>query len=168
MGLNDIFEQPEKPLEEKKLEVITSEEALLDTLLAYFENSKYLQWKLLPEDGKKYFDECMKYLQRFTIEPKIIYRFNEKAKMPASVGERQALGLCLSAMIQISYNQGFNDFEFKEVPASCLGGFLQGQQNNKIKIKVGKSKGVWFLDSAENAVMEIQDDNGFGSRNVRK
>ncbi|MBI4448169.1 hypothetical protein HY643_04255 [Candidatus Woesearchaeota archaeon] len=182
MALHDVFGTLEKPVEEKKLEVVVSEEAVLDELLAYFEQNKYEGWKGTFQECNDYLDSCLQYLQTFKVTPKIVSSFYKKFGKAKEGSE--ALGVYLSAMIQTSYDQGFNNFEFGKIHAHCFGSFLQGQKGRQIQIKVGTIKGpfalvyakycsldvetiigVQSLSNAENCVAEITNYTGdlFGS-----
>ncbi|MBI4447708.1 hypothetical protein HY643_01895 [Candidatus Woesearchaeota archaeon] len=56
----------------------------------------------------------------------------------------------LSAMIQTSYNQGFNNFKFGEVDAGFFGNSLEGKEGNTLIIDVGKIVGEGALCDANN------------------
>ncbi|MBI4448324.1 hypothetical protein HY643_05060 [Candidatus Woesearchaeota archaeon] len=159
MSLNDVFWQAEKPEEEKKLEVITTEESVLDDLMAYFEQTSNEEWKSVSNKAKEYFDTCLKDLQSFRLTPKTITNFNQKVGK-LKENEMQSLGICLSAMIQTSYNHGFNDFEFEEIVADCFGAFLQGTEDNLLKIKAKKIIGVDTLYRAINFSLIAETANG--------
>ncbi|MBI4448199.1 hypothetical protein HY643_04405, partial [Candidatus Woesearchaeota archaeon] len=92
---------------------------------------------------------------------------------------KECLGMLLSALIQTSYQQGFNDFEFEEVNAHFFGTLLEGKEEDKIRIKAKKIGGhsplclakncfltakiiesFWLLDNAQDCVAEITHYQG--------
>ncbi|MBI4448248.1 hypothetical protein HY643_04665 [Candidatus Woesearchaeota archaeon] len=138
MGLENVFGKPEKPEEEKKLQVIVSEEAILDDLFRFFEKS---------HDGVEGFNACKSYLntipnllQSYKISPKLIRKFYEKARMKQD--ELTYLSLDLSAMMHASYQQGYNNFGFGEVDVGGFGILLQGTKSNPIKINISTMRGT--------------------------
>ncbi|MBI4447776.1 hypothetical protein HY643_02255 [Candidatus Woesearchaeota archaeon] len=162
MGLENVFGTPEKVEPEKNLQVIVSDKSVQDKtlveLLAYFEQSIHLN---APSEEKFYtyrFDS-----QRFKIKPELISAVNEnwdtkKFNWPA----KAYFGIFLSALIQTSYNQGFNDFEFSIINADYFGAFLQTQQNKPIRIKAETIHGYWVLERANYCIAEIQNYQGDG------
>ncbi|MBI4447711.1 hypothetical protein HY643_01915, partial [Candidatus Woesearchaeota archaeon] len=74
MGLENVFGTVEKPEEEKKLQVVVSDESVVDELMARFEQS-------LPSDLFDFradFDFYKESLKNFKISPEQIRKFNEK------------------------------------------------------------------------------------------
>ncbi|MBI4448073.1 hypothetical protein HY643_03775 [Candidatus Woesearchaeota archaeon] len=176
MGLENVFGKVEKPVEEKKLEVIMADETALIEWLAYFK-------RLTPPD----FDTVglalasfKEYLQTFHITPQIITKFcatvnTEKFERV----QKSDFGVFLSALIQTSYSQGNNGFQFEEINANCFGAFLEGKKGDEIRIKADKINGnetLWFakycdlmveevkgnyaLERAENCSLTVKDLNG--------
>ncbi|MBI4447807.1 hypothetical protein HY643_02410 [Candidatus Woesearchaeota archaeon] len=151
MGLEKVFGTAEKPVEEKKLQVIASEEAAIKDWQDYFDKTK----EYLPDffKLKEYFEESLKFLQTFRIQPTLINRFNENNKFHVSILEmvRHGFwGVFFSSLIQTSYDQGFNNFEFEEVQAWQFGNYLKGKEEDKIRIKAEKINGEFVFGIAEN------------------
>ncbi|MBI4447567.1 hypothetical protein HY643_01170 [Candidatus Woesearchaeota archaeon] len=161
MGLNNVFGTPEKLVEEeKKLEVIVSDESVIDDLTAYFAKMKNNWYGLY--QGRRYFEESQKFLQAYKkITPELISKFNEKsAQYPIDMRESRYLGILFSSLIQTSYNQGFNNFKFKNVNAQFFGTFLQGKKGNPIRIEVETSNGHNLLNDAEDCSLKVRTING--------
>ncbi|MBI4448330.1 hypothetical protein HY643_05090, partial [Candidatus Woesearchaeota archaeon] len=75
MGLDKIFqEKAEKPVEEKKLEVITSDKYVLGEWMAYFESISEKMGVFSEAD----FLRAQKFFQSFQTSPKLINKFNRK------------------------------------------------------------------------------------------
>ncbi|MBI4448329.1 hypothetical protein HY643_05085 [Candidatus Woesearchaeota archaeon] len=159
MGLENVFGKPEQVVEEKKLEVIASDESVVGELLIFFKKNKYKEWKNWDE-CKEYFNNAStsNFLKSFQISPKRIRKFNEKAKIKGNYQE--SFGLYLSALIQASYNQGFNDFEFKEIVADCFGAYLKGKEGSPIKIQIETLNGKANFAYAQNFFAQITNLNG--------
>ncbi|MBI4447888.1 hypothetical protein HY643_02815, partial [Candidatus Woesearchaeota archaeon] len=77
--------------------------------------------------------------------------------------EKWHLGLFLSILIQTSYNQGFNDFEFEEINADDFGSCLNGKNEDKIRIKAEKINGRNTLEYAEFCSLNAGTINGGGA-----
>ncbi|MBI4448177.1 hypothetical protein HY643_04295, partial [Candidatus Woesearchaeota archaeon] len=156
MGLNDVFEQAEKPAEEKNLQVIVSEESVEDETLVkvinFFETTKPSFY-----DHRNQFDLCKKELDKYRITPNLIKRLSE-----GNVNGIQGMyfSFFLSALIHTSYEQGFNDFELGEVNANLFGAHLQGQADNPIRIKAKKIIGNYSLYHAEHCSLTAEKING--------
>ncbi|MBI4447447.1 hypothetical protein HY643_00550 [Candidatus Woesearchaeota archaeon] len=165
MGLDKIFqEKAEKPAEERKLQVIITEEVVVDDLTAYFERSIPPKLEVngyWDDDFKKYFN----HLSNFNITPKLIAQLNEKIPnkgKPLDILHRpfrlctpldyynSYKGIFLSALIQASYNKGFNNFELGEINADHFGCYLKGKAENPIKLKIGKINGSLIFRDAIN------------------
>ncbi|MBI4448198.1 hypothetical protein HY643_04400, partial [Candidatus Woesearchaeota archaeon] len=179
MGLDKIFqEKAEKVEEEKKLQVITSEESVIDELFSYLvdsskqANKEYIWFEEMRQDFLK-FNE---FLKSYKITPSLIGEFDSKVNhKKICFGDKGYLGVFLSSLIQNSHNQGFNDFLFKKVKAEYFGAFLHGKENN-LRIKVSSINkrgsfyhatncslcvemlfGEWTMYKAEDCVAEIQN-----------
>lgn len=161
MRLNNVFEQPEKPEEEKKLEVVSTSESRLDDLIfklvEYFEQNsptKRICWSETFEDYKQ-------YLQSYTITSEMVSKIN--LVLPKTKNTTHYLihkGSFLSALIQTSYNQGNNGFEFEKVNAHFFGAYLKGSENNPIKIKAKAINGWGNLRKANYCSLEAETING--------
>ncbi|MBI4448247.1 hypothetical protein HY643_04660 [Candidatus Woesearchaeota archaeon] len=96
MGLEQVFQKPEKPVEEKKLQVIQSEEAVVDELLAYFNRIvEKTHWGCGISWDKKYnyfFVETREDLQTYQIKPETIKSFNKKFVIPDWTGYSEQAG----------------------------------------------------------------------------
>ncbi|MBI4447610.1 hypothetical protein HY643_01385 [Candidatus Woesearchaeota archaeon] len=138
MGLEHVFGTAEKPEKEKKLQVIVSDEAVVDELLACFEKNKYNDEHNLDE-GKEYFKNVSTFLKSFQISHERIKKFYKKAAVKKN--ESESFGLYLSALIQTSYQQGNNNFKFGAVNANWLGVFLEGKITRPINIKIDALNG---------------------------
>ncbi|MBI4447553.1 hypothetical protein HY643_01100 [Candidatus Woesearchaeota archaeon] len=147
MSLKDVFEQAEKPAEEKKLEVILSEELVIKELLVYIEKVTPAKTK----DTKNEFATFLTYLQSYKITPSLVTKLNKKADTKKlSYKRKDSFGLFLSAMVQTSYEQGFNDFELGEVNANLFGAYLEGHKSNTIRLKVNNIFGdSTFMNAKE-------------------
>ncbi|MBI4447652.1 hypothetical protein HY643_01605 [Candidatus Woesearchaeota archaeon] len=137
MGLRDIFKKAEKPLEEKKLEAITTDESVIDEWNVKLQSSFCSMLRDWKDDFKAYVD----YSKSFKIKPDLITKFNESLGMGAGWNRGTHRGLFLSALIQTSYDQGSNNFEFEEISANLFGGWLEGKESNTLKIRVKKISG---------------------------
>ncbi|MBI4448195.1 hypothetical protein HY643_04385 [Candidatus Woesearchaeota archaeon] len=156
MGLEKIFTKIENPFEEKKLEVVGSEEAVLDEWMAYFEQTN-LNFNVYTD----ILDFYKNYLVNFEIKPAMIKKFNDMVDTKKFNDRKKMwLGLFLSAMIQTSYNKGFNDFVFEEINVDNFGMYLQGQKDKPIKIKAKIIDGNSTLNDAENCVAKITSYKG--------
>ncbi|MBI4447413.1 hypothetical protein HY643_00380 [Candidatus Woesearchaeota archaeon] len=163
MGLSNVFEQPEKPVEEKKLQVIVNEEVVFNDWMVYCEQCNKTGW------SKDYFIESQQFLQSYKIKPEMISKFNEKINTKTwKLAERYFLGVFISSLIQTSYNQGFNNFEFGEVYVDHLGACLQGQKDDAIIIKAKTINGAWILSQAKNCFLEAEAVNGEFSLRTQK
>lgn len=192
MGLDKIFQEKAEKVEEKKLQVVVSDESVEDKILAealnYFNRSSPTEEKELKDDFKVYTD----YLQQnYKIKPSLVSKINESVDSKKFDSDKKCyLGIFLSAMIQTSYNQGFNDFVFDKIHANLFGSLLKGVGRNKIRIKaniikgngsLGLSKNCYFivkkiegldtLIASKNCVAEITHykggELGWGMRNCR-
>ncbi|MBI4447446.1 DUF3737 family protein, partial [Candidatus Woesearchaeota archaeon] len=157
MGLENVFGTPEKIEPEKKLEVITSEEAVIDDWMVYFEQTKKMIWEKwghLPN----YFAESKQFLQSYTkISPKMIQIFNKKVDTSKlNLCEKGCLGVFLSSLMQTSYDKGFNNFEFEEINTDDFGMFLQGQKSKPIRVIGKKISGDDTLHMAKYCFLEAQ------------
>ncbi|MBI4447466.1 hypothetical protein HY643_00650 [Candidatus Woesearchaeota archaeon] len=89
-------------------------------------------------------------LQSYLIKPAQIKKFNKKFDAEELIEvKRRCLGVFISSLIQVSYNQGFNDFEFEQVDADYFGAFLKGKKDNPIRIKAKKVWGDELLHGAK-------------------
>ncbi|MBI4448249.1 hypothetical protein HY643_04670 [Candidatus Woesearchaeota archaeon] len=131
MGLEKIFQKQEL-IREEKLQIINTKESELDKLLAsllgYFNKTPpcYNNWHA-------YYTSAALNLKGLNIPPEAIQKINENIKKGT-----QEKGLFLSALIQTSYNQGNNYFEFETINADCFGAFLEGKKGNKLTLKIKK------------------------------
>ncbi|MBI4448155.1 hypothetical protein HY643_04185 [Candidatus Woesearchaeota archaeon] len=156
MGLEKVFSQVENPPEEKKLQVIASEEAIINDWLDYFDKTKKENsWETTDYSLRPYFLGSQTFLQSYKIHPQMITKFNETL-----IGKKldcvpnHYFGVLLSALIQVSYYQGHNTFEFDEINATCFGAFLEGKRNERIKIK-SKTVGYQSLYKANNCILTL-------------
>ncbi|MBI4448107.1 hypothetical protein HY643_03945 [Candidatus Woesearchaeota archaeon] len=173
MGL-EIFTKIEQPQQEKSLEVVTTEESVVDELLAYFEhdypNEIPLHWPSQFERWVHHFENSKNCLQTVKITPKMIKQINDK--LPKQKKHKKyfteirdscyatSKGFFLSALIQTSYNQGFNGFKFEEIDADFFGHGLKGKENDSIKIKIQTLNGHHSFDEAEYCSLEAEIING--------
>ncbi|MBI4447714.1 hypothetical protein HY643_01930 [Candidatus Woesearchaeota archaeon] len=155
MELKQIFGKVEQLPQEKSLEVVATVETVVNELLAHFEKNKY-SGMMSDEFCERYFNSHKEHLQSFKLTPKVIVEFNKKVGQLAD----EDLGVYLSALIQTSYAQGFNNFEFGEVYANCFGKLLKGQKDAPIRIKAEKINGRNALYKAENCILEAKRING--------
>ncbi|MBI4448326.1 hypothetical protein HY643_05070 [Candidatus Woesearchaeota archaeon] len=157
MKLKNVFGKPEKVEPEKQLEVITTEESVLDDLIAYFE-------KLFPPHlltYKEAFDACRKDLRSYPIKPELIKKFNEKINLTSfDPYKRCCRGVFVSSLIQVSYDQGLNNFEFGKINFDSFGEFLEGQKNKPIKIKVNTTNEKDTLWAAKYCNLTAEIING--------
>ncbi|MBI4448321.1 hypothetical protein HY643_05045 [Candidatus Woesearchaeota archaeon] len=160
MGLENVFGQPEKVEPEKKLEVIASEEAVIADWMAYFEKNKIGNCR--GNRFKEFKLDCQKYLQSYQIKSAILQKFVSLAnqKQIEDWDEKLCFGAFLSALIQTSYNQGNNDFEFEKINADFFGKFLEGKEDNLIRIKAETINGRDMLYSAKNCFLTVKNLNG--------
>lgn len=150
MGL-ETFNKQEKPEEEKKLEVVKTEASTLDELVSYF-----LKTKNILQTSPTFFRESQIFLQSYKLYPTQINAFKDKIReFRLEWYERGPLGTFLSAMIQTSYSQGSNNFEFEKIYASHFGSFLKGKKENPIKIKAKTIAGWEICSKAENCFLEV-------------
>ncbi|MBI4448096.1 hypothetical protein HY643_03890, partial [Candidatus Woesearchaeota archaeon] len=162
MELDKIFqEKAEKPAEEKKLQVIVSEEAVVGEWLKYFKKNKKGDWGS-DEELEEYFSISLEFLKSYSVKPELIKKFSERVNgNRLKDRKRQYLGCFLSSLIQTSYNQGFNDFEFKTINTDYFGALLQGQKDNPIKIKAKNINGGSALQEAKNCFLEAGVIDGY-------
>ncbi|MBI4448144.1 hypothetical protein HY643_04130 [Candidatus Woesearchaeota archaeon] len=164
MGLEKVFGKAEK-VEEKVLEVVASDESMVDDFLDYFDKTKDIY------SVKENFDIFQQDLQDRQINPSLVSKINLILQQRTRIQYgyfRENLynslkGLFLSALIQTSYNQGFNGFEFEEINAECFGAFLEGREDNKIRIKIEKIEGSWNFVKATAFSASIQTLKGSGN-----
>ncbi|MBI4447743.1 hypothetical protein HY643_02080 [Candidatus Woesearchaeota archaeon] len=161
MGLDKIFqEKAEKPEKEKKLEVVSSDESVVDELLAYFYSTKKDCCKT-PGDLRDYFEESQKFLQTYRLKKGLISRFNDRIDIQQIIGtEKNDLGIFLSALMQASYQQGSNNFKLKEVNANSFGGCLHGEEGNKINIHAQTINGNYALVFSRDCYLKVGSLNG--------
>ncbi|MBI4448345.1 hypothetical protein HY643_05170 [Candidatus Woesearchaeota archaeon] len=130
-------------------------EGCLEELLAYFNETKKDFWDY--NQLKDYSVESKNFLKEYTINPQIINEFNlHIQRQSLSKAEKWYLGIFLSAMIQTSYDQGFNDFSFEEINAHGFGTFLKGKNGDKLMIKVGTITGYDTLAKSKNCSLEAK------------
>ncbi|MBI4447340.1 hypothetical protein HY643_00015, partial [Candidatus Woesearchaeota archaeon] len=161
MGLENVFGKPEKIEPENNLEVVVSDESKQDNLAAdlvnYFVQSLPLNHLWAGDIFKGY----KQHLQGFKITPDIVSKVY--CILPKNQAEEYyplQKGTFISALIQTSYNQGFNDFEFEEVNAYYFGAFLKGKTKNRIRIKAEKITGNFTLSYAENCSLTAKEIKG--------
>ncbi|MBI4447706.1 hypothetical protein HY643_01885 [Candidatus Woesearchaeota archaeon] len=162
MGLENVFGKPAKIEPEKKLEVIATEESVIDELLIHFKTSTTKRPMSL-NDQNAHKVEIQKFLQKYhKITPNLISTFNRTIntkKLGLEIFDATS-GAFLSALIQTSYNQGFNNFEFGEININWFGIYLQGKKGSLIKIKVNKINGEATLFAAEYCFLKVEALNG--------
>lgn len=154
-----IFKKQEEIEEEKKLACVNTQESSIDTLIAnlisYFEGSTRIRFGVD-------FIIYKEYLKNFEITPQMIDKVHPLIDKVPSVmlpgqymeGYNPAKGLFLSALIQTSFDQGFNNFEFSnDIEADEFGARLTGKID-RIVIKAKKIIGAHILDEAMHCVLE--------------
>lgn len=164
MGLDKIFQKQEKIEEEKKLGVITTKESAVDDLTLHLIN-------FFKKDEEKYeitswwnvFDYYKRYLQKLEITPSIIQKVSGQLSTSESTEHvyRTYKGIALTALMQQSYNCGFNNFEFEDVVANGFCEFLKGEDNSLVKIKANKIIGNSTLASAEYCTLKTASIEGW-------
>ncbi|MBI4447612.1 hypothetical protein HY643_01395 [Candidatus Woesearchaeota archaeon] len=133
MSLDNVFGIAEKPVEEKKLQVVVREEEVVDELLVYFYKSVTMD----VTDLSKFFDGSLTFLRSFGITPQLITKVNNKLPQKKFLAyHTDYKGTFLSALIQTSYEQGFNNFEFEHLQSSYFGSDLQTNKNQPINLKI--------------------------------
>ncbi|MBI4448010.1 hypothetical protein HY643_03440 [Candidatus Woesearchaeota archaeon] len=90
----------------------------------------------------------------------MINKFNRKFNRKNKEYDKEVFGLFLSALMQSSYKQGFNDFKFENINANCFGGWLRGKEGKPIIVKAEKINGDYTLSHAKNCVAEINNYQG--------
>lgn len=161
MGL-DIFQTQRDIKPEKTLEIVSNADSALDELV--FNLVEYLEQNINPNGWKEQFNYYKRHFQKnYKITPSLISKVNLVPPKNKSVYEHYpwSRGMFLSALIQVSYEQGFNSFEFKEVHNDRLGIFLVGKKGKPIKIKVEKLNGEWAFGEAKNVIAEVQKYKGY-------
>ncbi|MBI4447614.1 hypothetical protein HY643_01405 [Candidatus Woesearchaeota archaeon] len=158
MSLDQTLEKKENSLTTNK-----SESIIFGEWLDYFEKTdkdKFFTW----DETKKYFLESKKFLQSYQkLTPEVIKTFNEKVDTTQfGLTELCWWGIFSSAMIQTSYDQGFNSFQFEkismkfgELEIGDFGSYLQGKSNNPIKIKAEKINAASILGYGKNCVLKV-------------
>ncbi|MBI4448343.1 hypothetical protein HY643_05155 [Candidatus Woesearchaeota archaeon] len=160
MGLKDIFGQAEKPVEEKKLEVVVNDESVLDDWMAYFEQTKKMPWSGICK-LEDYLTTSQVFLKRYQIKPERIYKFNKKVDTTKlDYEEANFFSVFLSSLIQTSYNQGFNNFKFEEINIDRFGILLVGQGDEPIKIEVTTINAEDVFLWAKNSSLEVENLKG--------
>ncbi|MBI4448272.1 hypothetical protein HY643_04790 [Candidatus Woesearchaeota archaeon] len=143
----------------KSLQAAIGEEKVkaVKELSDYFFNTKSLPNSEY-EGLRNYFFEAQTFfLNKYELNPELIAQFKNAINTDKlRHSEKQALGSFLSAMMQTSYNQGNNDFYFEEVDAQFFCAFLQGRQNNKIRVQAKQVNSHHLLYQAENCSSKIQ------------
>ncbi|MBI4447460.1 hypothetical protein HY643_00620 [Candidatus Woesearchaeota archaeon] len=134
MGLENIFEQAEKPIEEKKLQLVNSQDGVIEELSSYFKKQKKYASGMSLDYSKDFFSETIQILQAHAISPQLVNAFNKNMRNNIGFVEYWRYGVFLSAMMQTSYNQGNNDFEFDFVTAEGFASFLHGEEQNLLRI----------------------------------
>ncbi|MBI4447411.1 DUF3737 family protein [Candidatus Woesearchaeota archaeon] len=116
-----------------------------------------------------HYQATLSFLKDYKINPELVQQFNEEVKAKhLSLDSRFYLGLFLSALIQTSYNQGFNNFEFDKINADHFGAYLQGTKNNPIKVKAKIINGEFAFRQTENCSLETATINGDHTLNETK
>ncbi|MBI4448156.1 hypothetical protein HY643_04190 [Candidatus Woesearchaeota archaeon] len=154
MGLEKVFSQAEQPFGERKLEVVSSEGIIFDEW-----KCRLSQIPLKMNVWRETFNDNLDYLKSFEIKPARINNFNKKIKNVHG-NKKESFGIFLSALVQTSYNQGFNNFDFGTINAGIFGGYLKGAKGNPIKIRAGKISGYNTFNSAENCSLTAKVING--------
>jgi len=157
MSIDKIFKKIEDT-KEKTCRILNNERTKLDKLLTYFftffEKEKKCGADWVRGEDKKRYDSFFNFLKNFDITPSFIKTFAEKIG-EVKEEEKQIFGLYLSAMMQVSYNKGYNNFEFGKIKVDELGAFLKGREKEKIKIRLSSLEGDWNFWMAENCDISI-------------
>ncbi|MBI4447702.1 hypothetical protein HY643_01865 [Candidatus Woesearchaeota archaeon] len=163
MGLDKIFQKAEKPVEEKKLQLVSSEESLEDKklvdLIERFDKTKdfNVSWYNLSD----YLYETEEFLENYKLTPSLISKFDKAIKHKKFCGRLKFyLGAFFSALIQVSYDQGNNGFIFDKINAFCFGLHLQGKENDKISIQANRVNCHLALSKATNCFLKVKRLNG--------
>ncbi|MBI4447629.1 hypothetical protein HY643_01490 [Candidatus Woesearchaeota archaeon] len=166
MGLENVFGTPEKPIEEKKLETITSEESILQDWQSYYDKTKPLAEGVSFDNIRGYLAETKNFLKSFKIKPEAISKFNEKISLKNETRAASFyFGALLSALIQTSYQQGFNNFLFNNIEANAFGYYLEGQKNKKIKITAKFIGSDYLLSGGKDCFLKAETIYGIHAVN---
>ena len=154
MSIEDLFKKVEEVNNEKIIKKLNCEE-LLQEFIKWYEKNYYFH--SIGCDGKlEYFHSVFQFLKSYEMAPVLISNFYQKIK---KIKERkESLGLFLSAMIQTSYDQGWNNFTFDKIEADCFGAFLKGLDKKRLILNVGKINGnlaFFYSDYCEFTAKEI-------------
>ncbi|MBI4447715.1 hypothetical protein HY643_01935 [Candidatus Woesearchaeota archaeon] len=107
--------------------------------------------------AKEIWADYIQYLQTFlNITPDIINKIWGLLPKESWGFYQNNKGIFLSGLIQTSYRQGHNDFEFDEIGAHCFGIFLDGQENNPIRIKAKKVVGGEILAHSTHCFLKVE------------
>ncbi len=156
MGLENTFKEKIENRDWRKPKKINGWESIFDsflaTLISKFEEIKGEdEWNF--KKSEEYFNSCLEYFQNFDLTPKIIEEFCKK------IGEvdeylKWAFGSFVSAMIQKSYNSGYNNFKLSDLKIDMFGSFLEGKDDDKIRIKIDHLIGDWNFWRVKNIYLK--------------
>ncbi|MBI4448344.1 hypothetical protein HY643_05160 [Candidatus Woesearchaeota archaeon] len=187
MDLGKIFqEKAEKIEEEKKLEIIVTKEAkaqefvaVTNFIVTYFDDfCRTLPLKMAELWGRlglkaylynnqytpiENFNTFKDYFKNVEITPKIINQVNKQLPKEGGRQYNANKGVFFSALIQTSYNQGFNNFEFKEISTCDFGAWLRGKEGKPIIVKAEKIEGANIFHNASNCSLTADTVDGLGT-----
>lgn len=176
MRLEKIFNEEIKNPEEKSFRKIENDSSMFDEILAFLKNEGYKKTKIKGVSKLEcYFLNTMDFLKNFNITNDIPRKFLERVEnfkyKKEKIFANEGLTIMLSALIQTSYNQGHNLFEFGDVYVNNFGMFLKGKRTRPMKIKARKLNGVAGFLEVKNYIFEAEevesDDFGFCSQNFK-
>ncbi|MBI4447808.1 hypothetical protein HY643_02415 [Candidatus Woesearchaeota archaeon] len=158
MGL-EIFGKTEKPIEESKLQVIVSEEAVVDELLAYFNQyvtqesafSKFLLEKSSIETNRLFLEDLASFQITKGVIEKVMWDLEKRGEGIWDTWKTYRVdnGTFLSPLIQISYNQNPEEiFKFGRVEEfECFCNYLNGTKEKPVKMEIKSLHTSSYFDS---------------------
>ncbi|MBI4448108.1 hypothetical protein HY643_03950 [Candidatus Woesearchaeota archaeon] len=161
MSLDNIFQKAEKPIEEKKLQVVASEDSIFDDWLACIDKLTIEDRQSLSGNQKDYFTKSQEFLKSYQIKPEMISKFNKKVNTKKlNRDEKSYFGVFLSTLIQTSYDQGWNNFEFENVNCNYFLSLLKGKKGKDISVKTRIIDGDGPLQAANYCSLETKEVDG--------
>ncbi len=161
MSLENIFKNVEKP-EEKKINLVRNEEQIFDDIMLIFQENVENIFTPIMDFVKNNFRKCYNLLKTYDITPEIIRKFSEK-DLKLKNDEYTFKGVYLSALIQRSYDLGYNNFELDQIYMQHFGSFLKGKEENPIKIKMRILEWSFGFSFAENCHVIVDEKiDGYG------
>ncbi len=167
MGLENLFKEEIKNIEEKSVAKIerTKREDVVREFEKYYNKlkEKYYFGAYFIHGADEYFNEVKSFAKSYFLSNELI---NDLLK---NLEKSKELGVFISAIIQASYENGCNEFNFGEIRCDYFGAFLKGKGGEKIRINIENLDGRYCFYKSENCYvtgkfdgdmfMEMSKDN---------